>query len=548
MNQKKSKKIIVFVIILLLILIIISSLLLVYFLTDIFKGNKELFFKYISQISNNENGFVEQNVQTYLNKKNTNSYNNEGSFTINAIDSSVTNIENLNNFNISFSGKKDHTNSKEEQNISLNYSSNVNFPLVYRKIGNQLGVQTDYVGSRFLTVESDKLNNLQGENINELKNIINILGALGNLTNIQINQEQLNSYTNIFQNISEDKFSKLNDLNGTGYRLTLQGSETKELVINLLETLKNDQASLENLNNYLKEFKNSNNITTNNIEELISNIQNNNYLDNETLEITVYKNDGKLSKLLISINEGTLDIQKIITDESNLQYNILLNLNYNNENLTLNGKINLNNLNTENVKESYELSLQKSDKNYIYKLENNVNFTNDVSIEDFTTENTSPLTNFDEVTVENFLVTVRQRIEEVNNMQMLELGYQENPITKIIPNLGVYSDLINNLSSPKISEEDVLTFNNKFEVYQSTNLQGVTVRGLLSTIELNNEQQQDNSSRQIKEINFNGEEYEVNEQNIAGLKEEIVPESYYRVEFEKDMDTGLIYRAVLNPK
>ena len=548
MNQKKSKKIIVFVIILLLILIIISSLLLVYFLTDIFKGNKELFFKYISQISNNENSFVEQNVQTYLNKKNNNSYNNEGSFTVNAVDSSVTNIENLNNFNISFSGKKDNTNSKEEQNISLNYSSNVNFPLVYRKIGNQLGVQTDYVGARFLTVEPDKLNDLQGENINELKNIINILGVLGNLTNIQINQEQLNSYTNIFKNIGEDKFSKLSDLNGTGYRLTLQGSETQELVINLLETLKNDQASLENLNNYLKEFKNSTNITTSNIEELISNIQNNNYLNNENLEITVYKNNGKLSKILISLNEGTLDIQKIITDENNIQYNILLNTNYNNEDLSLNSKINLNNLNTENVKETYELTLQKSDKNYTYKLENNINFTNDVSIEDFTTDNTSPLTNFDEVTVENFLVTVRQRIEEVNNGQMLELGYQENPVTKLIPNLGVYSDLINNLSSPKISEEDVLTFNNKFEVYQSTNLQGVTVRGLLSTIELNNEQQQDNSSRQIKEINFNGEEYEVNEQNIAGLKEEIVPENYYRVEFEKDMDTGLIYRAVINPK
>ena len=548
MNQKKSKKIIVFVIILLLILIIISSLLLVYFLTDIFKGNKELFFKYISQISNNENGFVEQNVQTYLNKKNTNSYNNEGSFSINAVDSSVTNIENLNNFNISFSGKKDNTNSKEEQNISLNYSSNVTFPLVYRKIGNQLGIQTDYVGARFLTVEPDKLNNLQGENINEIKNLIKIIGTLSNLTNIQINQEQLNSYTNIFQNINEDKFSKLSDLNGTGYRLTLQGSETQELVINLLETLKNDQDSLENLNNYLKDYKNSTNITTNNIEELISNMKNNNYLNNENLEITVYKNNGKLSKILFSINELNLDIQKIITDENNIQYNVLLNTNYNNENLTLNGKINLNNLNTENVQEAYELTLQKSDKNYTYKLENNVNFSNDISIEDFTTENTSPLTNFDEVTVENFLVTVRQRIEEVNNGQMLELGYQENPVTKLMPNLGIYSDLINNLNSPKISEEDVLTFNNKFEVYQSTNLQGVTVRGLLSTIELNNEQQQDNSSRQIKEINFNGEEYEVNEQNIAGLKEEIVPENYYRVEFEKDMDTGLIYRAVINPK
>ena len=189
------------------------------------------------------------------------------------------------------------------------------------------------------------------------------------------------------------------------------------------------------MNNYLKELKVLQILTTSNIEELISNIQNNNYLNNENLEITVYKNNGKLSKILISLNEGTLDIQKIVTDENNIQYNILLNTNYNNEDLSLNSKINLNNLNTENVKETYELTLQKSDKNYTYKLENNINFTNDVSIEDFTTENTSPLTNFDEVTVENFLVTVRQRIEEVNNGQMLELGYQENPVTKLIPTL-----------------------------------------------------------------------------------------------------------------
>ena len=106
---------------------------------------------------------------------------------------------------------------------------------------------------------------------------------------------------------------------------------------------------------------------------------------------------------------------------------------------------------------------------------------------------------------------------------------------------------------------DVNVFNQKFELYQGTNIQGTTVRGLLTTISSNNGIQENdytttqtnidsNSNYKIKEINFNGEEYEVNQQNIAALKEEIIPENYYRVEFEKEMETGLIYRVVITPR
>ena len=55
-------------------------------------------------------------------------------------------------------------------------------------------------------------------------------------------------------------------------------------------------------------------------------------------------------------------------------------------------------------------------------------------------------------------------------------------------------------------------------------------------------------SKEIKEINYNGEEYEASEQNITLIKGEIKTEKSYRVEFEKDQDTGLIYRAVINEK
>ena len=37
-------------------------------------------------------------------------------------------------------------------------------------------------------------------------------------------------------------------------------------------------------------------------------------------------------------------------------------------------------------------------------------------------------------------------------------------------------------------------------------------------------------------------------QNITLIKGEIDTEKSYRVEFEKDQDTGLIYRAVINEK
>lgn len=547
MNQKKSKKTIVIFIIILVVMILAVGILLAYFTTDIFKGNKELFFKYVNQIGDTEDGFIEDNIKQYYDKKTTNSYTNEGNFTLNATDNEVVNIDNLNNFNISFSGQKDNTNSKEEQNVSINYSDSVTFPFIYRKIGNQVGIQSEYIGSKFINFETDKVANLQGEETEKIKDIGNIVTNIEQVKSISFSQEELESYINIIQNISEDKFSNVNDSNGTGYQLTLTGDELKDILVQELEMLKNDQTMIDKLNEYVKQIRNSANITTDGIDDLIKNIQENNQISNENFSIIVYKKSGKASKIVISLNEIKIDLQKTISD-ANVQYDIVIDLNYNNENLKITSKINYNGLDSQNVKETYELSLESGAKVYNYKLENNVNFTENISVEDFTTDNSMILTNYDNDTVNSFLAAVEQRLTEVNTVQMQELGVSEdqNPLMHLIPTLGVYTELINNLNGPQVSEEDVLTFNQKFEVYQSTNLQGVTVRGLLSTIQLNNEQQ--GEDRQIKEINFNGEEYEVNGQNIAGLKEEVVAENYYRVEFEKDQETGLIYRAVINPK
>ena len=546
--MKKNKKIIIALIIILTIVILGIIGCLIYFTTDIFKGNKELFFKYITQTSDLEKGFIEKNVKEYYSKKENNSYTNEGNFKVTAQNPDVTNLDTINNFSISFTGKNDNSNSKSEQNISINYSDSVTFPINYKKIGNQIGLQTDYVGAKYINIETDKIDKLSEiEKAKNIQDIGKIVSIIEQTKNISIAQGNLTTYFNIIQNLGEEKFSKLSDANGTGYQLLLNGEDLKNLLVQILETLKSDENTLDIINQYIKQIRNSANITQSSINELIENIQNSSQVSNENFSVTVYKKSGKTSKIVISLNEIKIDIHKN-TNNENAQYEILIDSNYNNENLKITGKINYEGLQNQNVKETYEIGLESGAKIYNYKLENNIAFGEGVSIEDFTTDNSMVLTNYENEAVNNFLVAVEERIIEVNKQQMQELGVGEdqNPLLRLIPDLGSYTNLINSFNKPEVSKEDVATFNNKFEVYQSTNLQGVTVKGLLSTIQLNNEQQ--DKTRQIKEINFNGEEYEVNGQNIAAIKEEVVAENYYRVEFERDQETGLIYRAVINPK
>ena len=54
-------------------------------------------------------------------------------------------------------------------------------------------------------------------------------------------------------------------------------------------------------------------------------------------------------------------------------------------------------------------------------LENNVTFTN-TNIEELNSDNSLVLTDYDEQTVSNFLEQVVQRVSEVNDDQMKQLG------------------------------------------------------------------------------------------------------------------------------
>lgn len=551
--QKKNKKILIILIILCIILILGVTFAILYFATDLFKSNQELFLKYAKgAFENSEDSFIGTDISEYFSKKEQTPYQNQGTITPNiSTQNGQEQFDNVNNFNISYTGEIDNLNSKQKEDISLNYSNDSKMEFSYQQVGEQIGLQADYVNSKYLVSTAEEIPNLDAD----LGNVIGVLAKLQELKNIDLSWEEIarirDTYFNVLSsNLTEDNFVKVSSQDMTGYQLNITGDSLKNVTLKLLETLQNDTETLDKINEYLKVQSSSNSITVNDIAKLIEDINNNQDILNKTVKITVYETSGKLTGIDINIDENILNITKNKVD-TNVGYNIsfkgtgdnpvniLLNLNF--TNIAAN----------EGITEDYEFQIGNNDITYNYKLNNNLNFQSASNIEDFSDDNAMILSNYDSAEVTSFISQVRQRIIDVNKELMERIGLleNENPIFKTLPDLSNFFDI--DIARTNLSEEEISAFNQKFELYQSTKLAGVTVRGLLTTIDQNNEQQgqeDGNSEMMITEINFNGEEYDVNEQTVTMLKEEVKTDVDYRVEFEKDSNTGLIYRAVINEK
>lgn len=565
MNQKKNTKILL-ILISIIVIIILAGVGILVFATDIFKSDKEMFFKYMADIGDSKKGFIDDGLKQYFEKKNNTPYNDEGEFSVNiSSDNEQKKFENVNNFNISFSGQVDTANSKAAQNISLNYSNDVKFPINYKQIENKIGLQTKYVGSKFVAIETEKLNKFS-EDLDDVESYGEMVDKLQKMGKVELTEDEKSHIkdtyiTVINQQLEKDKFSKVKESDMSGYKLSLTGTDLQNVLVKLLETLKNDQTTVDKLNEYLKIQKNSAKITASQIDDAIKSIKDDTDFSDKNFEIAVYQKNRDVCKLVIETTEGTIAIEKKI--EGN-QQNIVVSYEMKEDKKSkISFSANFENLESlQNIKENYELIMSLPevaesstttdvDSEVVeYKFSNDVNFTDSATVEDFSSDNSLMLTDYDSDQVSSFLNAVVERISEVNEQQMGQLGLEasENPIVNIIPSIGLYLGNMNVLNqvNSNMSEAEINNFNQKFEAYESTNLKGVTVKGLLSTISLNN--QSEETSNEIKEINYNGEEYEASEQNITLIKGEIDTEKSYRVEFEKDQDTGLIYRAVINEK
>lgn len=550
MNQKKNKKIIILIVVI-VILILGIGIAYTYFATDVFSSNKKMFFKYLAQTSDEKKGFVNNDVIQYFEKRKTTPYETNGQINFEIQSSNNEEIlENTNQCNITLKGKVDNANQKINQEINVNYAEDVKFPVLYQKIGDIVGFQTDYVGSKYIGADKSKL----GEVLNKTTNSENI-----NLEDLQISEEQLKHikdtyYKVLDEQLHDNNFTTIKEGKNIAYQLNLSEEELRNILVKMLETLKNDQVTLEKLNEYLKMEEQLPEITTENIDEIIEELNAIQEFQDINLQITVHVENRKLSKIEVTINNYVKIIIEKLENGNSKQYNMSAEVNIDDESIKvyLNAKYSgLQSLQT--INEDYELGIITGSENYIYYYNNEVNFVDNIEIQDFNNDNILILSDYNNEQIENLMSAVVNRLGEVNKQLMERLGLTENqnPLMYCIPLVGSISQATNNTindSADSLGELAIETHNKLFEQYEGSNIRGSTVNGLLQTIKINNESNSDEGDNIISQINFNGEEFEPTEENITLIKSEVDISGTYNVESEKDENTGLVNRIVINKK
>ena len=195
--------------------------------------------------------------------------------------------------------------------------------------------------------------------------------------------------------------------------------------------------------------------TISNVEK----IQDDGDLEDKKIEVVVYKENDAIVKISVSVDDSSISIQKQ-SDKNSQSFKIEAKQN-NDSIFTLNIKFEgLQSI--QNVKEDYELlfdvdnninsyfsnlnedssnisSANKTTYKYIFK--NDINFTYDADIEDFTDENSIMLTNYNQEAIGNFMSALMQRLQAINKRDMEKLGVSENenPLFQTIPNLGSFT-------------------------------------------------------------------------------------------------------------
>lgn len=314
--MKKKKSIIIVLIVILVLLALVAGGAYLYFLTDLFKSNAELFYEYAAK----------HTELAEMVKLSDNSIGQNDKYTTKikiGFDLTSTDIELADetlparNFSIEYNGKTDKENRLASAEAKLKYLANDLFTVKYLQTGDVYGIKSDEVINKYLAIENNHLQDLAAKYQieGEFPDKISFEKASSPIT-----KQQLETIKNIClpvlqNNIPESAFSKKKDvainvyhknLNVTEYSLVLNKTQVNHIVVQILEALKQDNAALTILLDRT-EYE-----TIEELKEAIQNEINEMNLDTEEivgyLVMNLYQSQGTLHRSEITINEKTITI------------------------------------------------------------------------------------------------------------------------------------------------------------------------------------------------------------------------------------------------
>ncbi len=383
----KKRYLIIIIIAIVLVICLGAGFAFAYFATDMFKSNKQLFSKYISNNGEILEIFNDSDLKSYAERQKQNPYTSEGSIKTNVTfpDSSQKQLADaLQNCNITFNGKTDIANNYMYYNIKANYSQSQSLNIQLLRNNDIYAFKIDEVLAKFLGVDNNNLKELASklglpqDSIASIPNKIDFskFQDLNVFSDEELSQLK-NKYLNIItDNLKDDMFSKEKNNEYSIYTLTLSEEQSKSIASKLLETLKNDELlknkirqlyseklglTDENINTLIENYEDS---IQSEYEDLTNSLSLDEGISNDSSNLNTSKSESK-AFIKVYVEKGKLIKTEFSVSDEEEKFVIVK---------TDNGA-RFEFINDEDTSESYNLSLQKiktnNDLKYNFSFANN---------------------------------------------------------------------------------------------------------------------------------------------------------------------------------
>lgn len=473
--MKNKKSLIVYIIVGVVILasIIVAIL---YFATDIFKSNQQLFYKYLGQVE-----IIDMNFINKCNTANNNSYQKSSSsnMKIKMLNSKVnqeTQISDIQEvFTMDSKGLKNTLLNQSYRDFVFSNNNQTFLTIKSLKDNNTYGVIADNILGKYLAVDNTNLKELFSKlkitNTDLIPDSMSInykeLFSIDNEMAEQLEEKYLNL---IYENVNKENYYKIKNEDKTEIvGVSISEQELVNIEKLILDTAKNDNDLLDLIVSKLNSL-NYNNVNAENvqseIQKYIDEINNNTYSSEKNyLNIFLTIKEEKILSIDFEIKykeDNNIDAENIATNEykkifklnleekdkisfniieNNVEvFNVILDYMYDDEKINLyieidaHGNKEINNLKlqyqisdyqTDNIKRIAVIDIVSLNEKYQIDINNNITLKENVQISKLTTENSVKINGMTSEELEQIKNALLNRINELYNIDLRKI-YNNN--------------------------------------------------------------------------------------------------------------------------
>ncbi len=548
MNKSKSRVILIIAIILIVISAIGATIAVLYINTDLFKSEKELFYKYMVQNDKVKKLISFSELDDYIKKSDSIAHAFDTSIKLyeNNSENTASNNNEVNTFNIQINGKTMPVNQDKSIDLKLKYNDTDLFHASMIKNNDLFGILSEEIVTKYVAIENNNLKELAKkigiENTDNIPNTFNtnIFNELFNLS-----EEQKTNIINVYKpilmdNIPDSNFTKQkdvplllnnNNISTTTYSLKLSNIELNNLIKNILIASKNSEVIINIIKDKARTLGyNENDLSVivqtyqDNIQDILNHLNMENS-ENEAIRIVLYTSNKQLLKTDVMFDERTIyefiftqnDSQTILNVNMNQkdttnqiiiqisksltadkkELDITINASGNDEQTEILVKAEKNGeLESNVIKNTFSLGINNRQRTYRIDYTNTENYTENINIEKLNSSNSVTLNNYQGEDIKKLLEAIAGRMEQVIQ-EKINLLQSMNASLNTPFSLFLNSTNVVEQSATAMTSLEIQAFNSQFMPYSSSDAKAGDVKALISLIIASNTSFSDDSSKQI---------------------------------------------------